>query len=213
MKRTLSIIKVFLVLTALTTVFLACKDNNDSPKPTTAKIHGLITIVDTADLWSTWKDSGDVELTIFPEFSLDPPAGWGEVPDDFFGAGVPGGVFALGAPVNSQNPFILDYSSGTTVHQYQYEISNLDPGTYSALAVGFRHDRITDPSLKSATLGVYWGHEDEVSHGIVIKVDVGGGNIVTIFNDPPPSPITLEAGDDLEVNFKADFGFVKEWYH
>jgi hypothetical protein len=51
-----------------------------------------------------------------------------------------------------------------------------------------------------------------VSHGVVIKVDVGGGNIVTIFNYPAPTPITVEAGDELEINFRADFAFVEQWY-
>ena len=187
---------------------MACKDDDDV-KPTTAKIHGVITL-DNADLWATWKDSGDVELTIFPAFSLNPPAGWGPVPDGFFGPGVPGGTFALGAPVNSQNPFIFEYQPGANL--LSYEISGLAPGTYSALALGFRHDLITDPSKRSATLGVYWDNENVVSHGIVIKVDVGGGNIVTIFNEPAPESITVAAGDDLELNFKADFGFVEDWY-
>ncbi|HJW31593.1 MAG TPA: hypothetical protein VJ508_20350, partial [Saprospiraceae bacterium] len=120
-----------------------CKDDN--AKPNTAKIHGTITI-DNADLWATWKDSGDVEVTIFPEFSLNPPAGWGDIPDDFFGPGVPGGRFALGAPYNAQNPVVFTYTAGKT--QYDYEIE-VEPGTYSALAIGFRNNRITDPSLKT----------------------------------------------------------------
>ncbi len=174
-----------------------------------ATISGTINI-DNANLWATWKDSGVVEITIFPAFSLNPPAGWGDIPDNFFGPGVPGGRFALGAPYNSQNPIVLNYTPGVTGFTYSMEV---EPGTYSALAIGFRNNRIVDPSKKTATLGVAWDHPDSTSHGIVLKVDVGGGNIMTIFNDPAPSVITLAKGDDVQINFKADFAFVNQWYH
>jgi hypothetical protein len=206
MKQVITFIRPLIAIALLATVFSACKD--DTVAPTTARIHGVITVENT-DIWATWQDSGIVELTIFPEFSLNPPAGWGAIPDDYFGPGVPGGTFALGAPWNAQNPLIATYQAGVT--QYSYELT-VDPGTYSALALGFRHDRITDPSLKTATLGVYWNKPDSVSHGIVLKVDVGGGNIVTIFDYPAPTPITVKAGDDVEINFKADFAFVEDWY-
>src|SRR5690242_7560369 len=98
-------LKLILLALVATIVMPGCKD--DEPTPDTAKIHGTITF-ENADLWSTWKDSGDVEVTIFPEFALAfPPqgAGWGAVPNDFFGPGVPGGTFPLGAPSNASNPF------------------------------------------------------------------------------------------------------------
>jgi len=206
MKRFSTFTKSFLAATLVIALFAACKD--DEVKPTTATIRGVITI-ENAGVWDTWKDSGEVQLTIFPEFSLNPPAGWGAIPDDFFGPGVPGGTFALGAPYNSQNPLVLNYSPGAS--QFQYEIT-IDPGTYSALALGFRHNLVTDPTRKTATLGCYWGNENTVSHGIVLKVDVGGGNIVTVFDFPAPKEIVLEAGDNVELNFKADFAFVEDWY-
>jgi hypothetical protein len=201
MQRTLTLFTAFvLVLT-----FSACKD--DDVKPTTARIYGTITI-DNTNLWATWRDSGEVQLTIFPEFSLNPPAGWGPVPDNFFGPGVPGGTFAIGAPYNAQDPKVQTYEPGKT--QYPYEII-VDPGTYSALALGFRHNHITDPSKRTATLGVHWDNPATVSHGIVIKVNIMG-NIVPIFNFPPPVPITVEAGDNVQIDFRADFGFVEDWY-
>lgn len=203
MKQAISFLKPIIAIVLLATVFVACKD--DEVKPTTATIKGVITI-DNTDTWATWQDSGEVQLTIFPAFSLNPPAGWGEVPDNFFGPGVPGGTFALGAPYNAQNPLIATYAAGVT--QYSYELT-VDPGTYSALALGFRHDRITDPSLRTATLGVHWGNENTVSHGVVIRPFVGGN---PIFNFPAPSAITVEAGDELEINFRADFAFVEDWY-
>ncbi len=196
-----------MLLALMPIAFLAsCKDDNAHPD--TAIIRGTITI-DNADLWATWKDSGEVQVTIFPAFSLNPPAGWGDIPADALYPGFPGGRFALGAPYNSQNPVILTYQAGKT--QFDYEIE-VEPGTYSALAVGFRHARITDPSLKTATLGVAWDHPTEVSHGIVLKVDIGGGQILTLFDDPAPVEITVAGGDEKEINFKADFAFVEAWY-
>jgi hypothetical protein len=183
----------------------SCKD--DVVEPETATIHGTITI-ENADKWATWKDSGEVQLTIFPAFTLNPPAGWGEVPNDFFGPGVPGGTFAIGAPFNAQNPLVATYSPGVNQLEYTLEV---DPGTYSALALGLRHNRITNPSLRTATLGVHWNTPNTTSHGVVIKAVIGG-QINTILNYPAPSSITVEKGDNVEINFKADFGFVDTWY-
>ncbi len=202
-------IKALFLLAIPTLFFASCKD--DVATPDTAKIHGTITI-DSAYLWSTWQDSGIVELTIFPEFvDAAPPtgAGWGAISPNVLYPGFPGGTFALGAPANAQNPFILTYEAGKTTYDYELEV---DPGTYSALALGFRHDRIVDPSLKSATLGVYWNNPDVTSHGVVIKVDIGGGNIFTVFDYPAPATFTLNKGDNVEYNFKADFSFVNAWY-
>ncbi len=170
---------------------------------------GSTITLENADKWAVWQDSGVVEVTVFPAFSLDPMAGWGEVPDGFFGPNVPGGTFALGAPYNSQNPVILTYKAGQTTYDYEIE---LEPGTYSALALGFRHNLVNDPSLKTATLGVNWNTPETVSHGVVIKVDVGGGNIVKVFDYPAPSTFEIKEGEQKEINFKADFAFVDQWY-
>ncbi len=176
-----------------------------------ANIQGTITI-DSADLWAVWQDSGEVQLTIFPKFvDAAPPtgAGWGAISPNILYPGFPGGTFALGAPSNAQNPLVLTYEPGVSEYHYDIEV---DPGTYSALALGFRHDLITDPSLRTATLGVHWGMPDVTSHGIVLKVDLGGGNIFTVFDYPAPSTFTLQAGEDVTYNFKADFSFVNQWY-
>jgi hypothetical protein len=198
-------LKMMLLLMVPVLAFTSCKD--DEPTPDTAKIHGTITI-DNADLWATWKDSGEVQLTLFPEFVLAlPPAGkgWGEIPDNFYGPGVPGGTYALSAPVNV---LVINYSPGANQIQYELEV---DPGTYSALALGLRHNTITDPSLRTATLGVHWGEPDTTSHGVVIKISAGG-QIIPILNYPAPSAITVEKGDEVEINFRADFGFVETWF-
>jgi len=97
------------------------------------------------------------------------------------------------------------------IAENQYEIE-VDPGTYSALATGFRHDFVTDPTRRTATLGVHWNNPTQVSHGVVIKVDVGGGNIIPVLNFPPPEPITVMVGDEITINITADFGFVEQWF-
>jgi len=198
----------FIGLMAMLIFVSSCKKDDDEPAPTTAFIKGNITLLNT-DIWEVYQDSGEVQLTIFPEFSLDPPAGWGPVPDGAFGPGVPGGTFAVGAPANAQSPFVVNYQPNIGGFTYEMEV---DPGTYSALALGFRHNLITDPSLKTATLGVHWDNPTQVSHGIVIKADFGGGNIVTLFDEPAPSAITVQAGDELTIDFIADFGFIEDWY-
>ncbi|MDQ3017994.1 MAG: hypothetical protein M3R25_14880 [Bacteroidota bacterium] len=197
-----------ITLLALLPVFTMTSCKDDDPTPTTATISGTITIENT-ELWNTWKDSGEVQLTLFPAFSLNPPAGWGDIPENSLFPGFPGGRFALGAPVNSQNPIIINIVPGQSIYNYELTV---DPGTYSALAVGFRHDFITDPSLRTATLGVHHSIPDVVSSGLVIKIDIGGGQIITVINDPAPTPITVEAGDEVTINFKADLGFVEVWF-
>ena len=195
---------VFLLLLASLTFFSCNKDDD----PTSTKVFGTITI-ENIDTWAEWIDSGEVQVTVFPDFSLNPPAGWGEVPDGAFGPGVPGGVFPVGAPYNSQNPVVLEYEPGKTAFNYDIEI---EPGTYSALAVGFNHYFITDSNLSTASLGVHWNNPGQVSHGVVIKIDMGGGNLIPIFNETPPTAFTISEGEELEINFIADFSFVQRWY-
>jgi len=206
--KILSFTLKIMVLAILPTLLVtSCKDDE---KPTTARIHGHIQMDGLAD-WATWQDSGEVQVTIFPAFNLAPPpqgAGWGEVPNEFYGPGVPGGRFAIGAPYNAQDPVILTYVPGQTEYHYEIEV---EPGEYSALAVGFRHDRVTDPSKKTATLGVHWDNPLAVSHGVKINIPAGPG-FVTILDYPAPSTITVEAGDNVEIDFRADFSFVNLWY-
>lgn len=200
-----NLIKAFTLLALAFSIFMgACKED----APTMTKVYGTVTI-DNAATWASWVDSGDVELTIFPAFSLDPLAGWGAVPDNFFGPGALGGTYAVGAPYNSQNPVIFNYAAGKATFDYEIEV---EPGTYSALALGFRHKYITDPTLKSATLGVYWDNPDQVSHGIVIRVPGPNGSVIPVFNYPAPLTFSIAEGEEKEINFKADFDFVKMWY-
>lgn len=187
-------------------MFTSCDDDVDEPIPVT-QVSGTITILNQ-EVWETWQDSGEVQLTIFPEFSLDPLAGWGPVPAGFFGPDYLGGTFAAGAPYNSQNPLVLEYEEGKTTYEYSIE---LEPGTYSALALGFRHDNVTDASLKTATLGVHFDQPTNVSHGVVIRVQAGP-TVMTVFDETPPSAITVAQDQDLSIDFTVDFDFVNTWY-
>jgi len=174
-------------------------------------ISGTIT-VENLNTWATWRDSGEVQVTIFPAFVLAAPpagAGWGEIPDGFFGPGTPGGRFPLGAPYNAQDPFVLTYTPGVTQYNYSIEV---DPGTYSALAAGFRHHNISDPNLRTAPLGVYWGNPNDVSHGVVVKIPIGGGQFLTLLDEPAPTVITVEPGDELDLDFRVDFAILPLWY-
>jgi len=201
-KRNLLFLAV--LLSAGIMLLSSCKDDD----PTTAKIHGTIEF-ENSIIWPLWIDSGEVQVTIFPEFSLDPSAGWGEIPDNHYFPGSVGGFFPVGAPYNSQDPFVLTYNPLSTSYDYELEV---EPGIYSVLAVGFRKDDVSDPNRRTAPMGVHWNNPDTKSYGIVLKVDVGGGNIVTIFDDPAPETLDLKAGDDLTINFKADFSIVPAWY-
>ena len=195
-------LKIMLLALLPMLTFVACDDD-----PETATISGTITIENT-ELWNTWKDSGEVQVVLFGEYDLDPfpGSGWGDVPDGYYGANIPGGRFALGAPFNAQNPVILNIVPGQSTYNYEIEV---DPGTYSALAVGFRHDFVNDPTRKTATLGVHWNNPNTVSTGIVLRPFVGGNPII---NDPAPTAITVQAGDELDIDFKADFAVVEYWY-
>lgn len=195
-----------IALLAISTIVLLASCTKDEPERT--RVYGAITI-ENANTWATWQDSGEVQVTVFPKFSLSPLAGWGEIPDNTLGPNVPGGTFAIGAPYNSQDPLVLEYVPGKTVYESEIE---LEAGTYSALALGFRHDRVTDPSRKTATLGVHWGNPNAVSHGVVIKIPGPGGAIIPIFNYPAPLTFDIAAGEEKEINFKADFNFVNVWY-
>lgn len=164
-----------LLLGFLTVIVMGCDDS-----PSTATITGTITF-DNIGLWSTWQDSGEVQVTIFPD------GAW---------TSTPAGTFPVAAPV-----YVLTLSLNDTTPTYDYSFK-IEPGTYSALSVGFRHDLVTDQTKRSATLGVHWGVTDSVSHGIVIS---------PFFDYPAPSSFSVEKGDELMIDFRADFAFVNVW--
>ncbi len=196
-----------IVIISLVSLFLFASCNKDEDMDKTL-IYGTITIENTSE-WENWKDTGEVQVTLFPEFSLNPPAGWGEIPDGTFGPNVPGGTFPLGAPYNSQDPLVLSYVPGQNKYTYELEV---EPGKYSALALGFFHYFIDNANLRTATLGVHWNNEGSVSHGVVIKVDPGSGMFIPVHNYPSPVPLEIKLGEQKEINFSADFDFVNKWF-
>ena len=200
-------LKITLLALLPLVTMMSCKD--DPVEPDTATISGTITIENT-DLWATWQDSGEVQLTIFPAFSLNPPAGWGDIPVDALYPGFPGGRFALGAPVNAQNPIILNlFSRCDTVSLYD------DTGTRDLFSTctwiqarpyhrSFKEDSNAWRSLEQPQRRQSWcSHQGRIS--AVVRSSPSS-------NEPAPSVITLEKGDNLNIDFKADFGFVEEWY-
>lgn len=166
----------------------------DDDKPDTATIHGTITFKNV-DVWKASgtgtkadEDSGLVEVTIF-EDSVWIEAGGVRTPQ--------------GAPYNAQNPVILTRVAGDSTYEYSIKV---EPGTYSALAVGFRTNRNVPADKKTATLGVYWNNPNQVSSGLLLPFPPLN------LTDPAPVAITVEKGDNLELNFVANFGFVNQWF-
>jgi hypothetical protein len=116
----------------------------------------------------------------------------------------------INAPFNAQNPSVLTrifagaYAGVGGDSTYEYTIEGLAPGTYSCLAVGFRTNRSYNSTKKTATLGVYWNNPNNVSSGLYIP---------SALNDPAPSTITVAKGDNVQLDFKADVGFVNTWFY
>ncbi len=190
MKSKTTVLSVVMGIALAAFAFTGCDDD----KPNTATIHGTITF---KNLY-TWTqsgsvssaDSGVVEIVIF---------------GDSVWAASPGGTYAQGAPYNANDPIILDMNPADSTYEYSIEV---EPGTYSALAVGFRttsRGYSSASGKKTATLGVHWEHPDSVSYGFAFT----GAPM----SYPPPSPITVEKGDNLEINFRADYKFAATWYN
>lgn len=185
--------KIYVLLLALSLIALnliGCDDD----KPNTATVHGTITFRNV-DVWKASgthtkadEDSGIVEVTIFED------GVWAEA----------GGVrVPMNAPFNAQNPVIFTRVAGDSTYEYSIEV---EPGTYSALAVGFRTNRNVPADQKTATLGVYWNNANQVSSGLLLPFPPLN------LNDPAPAAITVAKGDHVELNFVANFGFVNQWF-
>lgn len=188
MKTRITLLSILMGVALAAFAFTGCDDD----KPNTATIHGTITFKNL----NTWTqsgsvssaDSGVVEVVIFPE------SGW---------ASGTGGTFARVAPVNANNPVIFEIDSTDSTYEYSIDVP---PGTYSALAVGYRTNRSYSSASgkKTATLGVHWDHPDSVSYGFTFTGVPGY---------PAPSPITVSKGDDVTIDFKANYGFISTWFN
>ena len=200
---------VFFAISVLVVSGCNNDDDGDNDVPPNAAIFTGVITVEGNDVWREWQGRGDVEVNVFPEFSIDPPEGWGPVPDTAYGPDFIGGTFAVGLPVTSG--IELDFSEGQTDFGYTFTLNNMEePVTFSALAVAFVHDSIEDTQLRTCPLGVFWANPDSVSHGVVIKPGIGED---PIHDYPAPATFTIRPGEFLEIDFKADFSFVEEWYN
>lgn len=170
------------VLTIFFVLSWGCDDDNGMA-PEFASVSGTITFENVA----LWPDSGEVQVTIWPE-------------------GVWTASGPMGPPQNPNDPLVLTKNPGQT--QYSYEIAGLPEGVYSAIAVGWRHP---DPNLpaeqRSAVLGVYLGDPNIVSTGLII--DFPGSP----FQGPLPAEITLEKGENRTgLDIKADFANIQLFF-
>ena len=154
-----------ITLLAIIAVFSMTSCKKDEAVPDTARITGTV-FIDNADLGHV-KDSGDVQPS-FPEFSLS-SCRMGRYSRWLFWPVSPG-RFALGAPSGTET---IPYSPGLT--QFSYTIT-VDPGTYSCLALGFRNNRIVDPSQNRNT-GCFLGTSGFKSWHLILPY----------FNEPPYS--------------------------
>lgn len=189
MKAKITLLSIVMGIALAVFAFTGCDDS----KPNTATIHGTITF-ENLNTWTqsglvSSADSGIVEVVIFPD------SGW---------ASGTGGTFARVAPFNANDPVILNIDSSISTYEYSIEV---EPGTYSALAVGYRTNRAYSSASgkKTATLGVHWEHPDSVSYGFTFSPGPPGY--------PAPSPITVAKGDHVEINFKANYGFIGTWFN
>ncbi len=166
-----------LLIALLAVVSFAC-DSADINSSEFATVSGTITFKNVA----SWPDSGEVQVTVFPENV------WTQ-----FGA--------MGPPQNPNDPVILTKTANT---EYAFTIEGLPGGNYSALAVGWRRPNAQNyPAEKrTATLGVYWLNSDSVSVGLNIPGSP--------FNDPAPAVIAVTKGQVVkDLNFAADFAYVR----
>ncbi len=154
-------------------VAAGCDDDNGVTSEF-ATVSGTV-IFDNVQLWP---DSGVVQITIWPEnvwTSFGPQ----------------------GPPQNPNNPVTLVRNGNQT--RYDYKIEGLPAGTYSAIAVGWRHpDESLPAERRSAVLGVYIGNTNEVSTGLEIPGSP--------FQDRLPMTVTLSKGENKTgLDIRADF--------
>jgi hypothetical protein len=86
----------------------------------------------------TWPATGDIQVSIYS--NLSPP------------------YIPMGPPDAFTNPIVPG-------SEYNYTIAGLDPGTYTAIYVGWRDPTAPPGPGSNALLGMYWIHADSVGIG------------------------------------------------
>ncbi|MFQ5674565.1 MAG: hypothetical protein ACE5G1_01600 [bacterium] len=165
-----SILAVFCLLT------LSCSGDAFVESNDLSSISGTITF----DNVMMWPDSGEVQVTIWPQ-------------------GVWTASGPIGPPQNATEPVTIVRNG--IENQYGYLITGLPDGEYSAVTVGWRHPDETLPAeQRSAVLGVYLSDPNMISTGLVIPN--------TPFQGPLPSVISVKKEDRTKVDIRADFAFL-----
>lgn len=169
-----------IILGWLFLVALGC-DGDNGVSSEFATISGTVTFENV----TLWPDSGEVQITIWPQ-------------------GVWTAFGPMGPPQNPNNPITLTKNNNQS--RYDYQIDGLPKGEYSAIAVGWRHPDETLPAeQRSAVLGVYLDDSNTVSVGLVIPN--------TPFQGPLPAVFTLEKGQNRTgMDIKADFANIQLFF-
>ena len=139
----------FACLLALTfTVFVGCSDD-DNP-PVTGTLSGQVV------LYGEWPDSGDVQLSIFNNWSTNPCSWCGVAP----GTG----------PAYFTDPFVdPNPNNGAGPDTISFSISGITLGQYAAVAVGWRAPNSGSINCTEPVIGLYgarWGTNDSIPEAV-----------------------------------------------
>jgi hypothetical protein len=160
---------------------IGCNSDNGTSSEF-ASVSGTITFDNVA----LWPDSGEVQVTIWPQ-------------------GVWTQCGPTGPPQNPNNPLVLTKVTAQT--QYSYIIDGLPEGEYSAIAVGWRHPNENLPAeRRTAVLGVYINNLNTASTGLNCPPNIP-------LQDLLPIVITLRKGENRNgLNIRADFAKIQLFF-
>ncbi len=173
----------FVIAAIVPVLLLSIGCNNDNGASSEfASVSGTITFDNVA----LWPDSGEVQVTIWPQ-------------DVWTQCG------PMGPPQNPNNPLVLTKVAGQT--QYSYTIDGLPEGEYSAIAVGWRHpDESLPDERRSAVLGVYLNNPNTASTGLNCPPNIP-------LQDPLPVVVTLQRGENRTgLDIRADFAKIQLFF-
>jgi hypothetical protein len=137
-------ILTFCVL-GLSLFLIGCSDNNDSSMPpVTGSLSGYVIF------HGQWPDSGNVQLSIFNNWSTDPCSWCGMAP---------------GGPPAYYTPSFTRPLNPTGTDTLYYTITGISLGTYHSIAVGWRAPHVSDINCDEPTIGL-WGADPNSTDSI-----------------------------------------------